>query len=99
MPFALIIAGLVLTISGVRGTQDDLLTLLRGDFTGQNNFIYWVIAILIIGSLGYIKSLEPVSRAFLALVLVVLFLKRGNPNGVGGGFFEKFTQQIGTTEK
>lgn len=97
MPFALIIVGLFLLISGVKGTQSDLFSLLKGDFTGQNNFIFWIIAILVIGSLGYIKQIEPLSRGFLLLVILVLFLKKGDPNGVGGGFFEKFTQQIHTS--
>lgn len=91
MPFAFIIIGLVLLVSGVRNTQDDLFTLVKGDFTGQNNFIFWTISILIIGAVGYIPRLKPVANSFLVLVIVVLFLSNK-------GFFANFNQQIGATE-
>lgn len=92
MPFLFIVAGLVLTISAVRGTNGDLLTLLKADVTGKNNFIYWMVAILVIGALGYIPSVKPLSRAFLVLVLVVLFLK-------SGGVFQQFTSALSTTQQ
>ena len=98
MPFALIIVGLLLLVSGVRGTNGDLASLVKGDLSGDNNFIYWIVSILIIGSIGYIKDFEKLSRAFLVLVIVVLFLKKGDPNGVGGGFFSKFTSALTSTE-
>lgn len=94
MPFAFIFVGLVLLIAGVRDSADDLLTLLKGDLAGQNNFIYWILAILLIGALGYVKDFATLSKAFLGLVIVVLILaedKQGN-----GGFFTKFQQAIGT---
>lgn len=86
MPFALIIVGLVLVVAAVRGTTDTLFSTVKGDFEGPNNFTYWVVAILILGALGYVPSLEKISRLFLALVVVALFLSNG-------GFFEKFNQQ------
>lgn len=97
MPFALLIIGLVLLTTAVRGTQDDLFTLVKKDFTGQNNFIYWVVSILIIGSLGYVPKLKSFSVAFLGLVIIVLVLTKGNPNGIGGGFFNQFTAQLKST--
>lgn len=87
MPFALLIVGIFLLVSGVRNTQDTLFGLLHGDFTGKDNFIYWFIAIVIIGSVGYVPRLKPVSNSLLALVIVVLFLRRG-------GFFNQFTNAI-----
>lgn len=71
--------------------------LLTNDFTGPNNFVYWLAAILIIGAIGYIEKLKPLSNAFLVLVVVVLILKRGNPSGVGGGVFSQFTAALQTT--
>jgi hypothetical protein len=97
MPFVLLIAGAVLLIAAVRNTQDNLFSLLKGDFTGQANFVYWVFSLLVIGSFGYIPKLKPVSIAFLTLVILVLVLTRGNPQGVGGGLFSKLTAQLGTT--
>src|SRR3954468_23458486 len=94
MPFALLIIGIALLVSAVRGTQGDLFTLLRGDFTGPNNFIYWTVAILFIGSIGYIPKLKPASVGFLTLVVLVLVLKRGDPNSGNGGFFAEFTSAL-----
>jgi hypothetical protein len=87
MPFALLIVGVVLVVASVRDTQGDLYTLVKGDFTGPNNFIYWMISILIVGALGYIPSLQKLSRLFLVLILVGLLLNRK-------GFFAQFQQQI-----
>lgn len=91
MPFILIVAGVVLLIAAVRNTQQDLFLLLAKDFTGKNNFIYWVLAILIIGAVGYIPRLKPVSDGFLILVILTLFIRKG-------GFFDAFTQQIADTQ-
>lgn len=88
MPFALLIVGIVLVVSAVRGTTDNLTTLVKGDFTGQDNFIYWFVSILIIGALGYIDALKGLSRMFLALVIVVLFLRNG-------GFFQQAQSALG----
>lgn len=98
MPFALLIIGLWLLIAGVRNTQDTLFLLIKGDFTGSDNFIFWFLAILIVGAIGYIPKLKPISVGFLVLILVVLFLKKGSSSGVGGGFFQQFFTGIqGTT--
>lgn len=92
MPFVLIIAGTVLLIAAVRNTQQQLFYLLASDFTGKDNFIFWFISILIIGAVGYIPKLKPVSDGFLILVILTLFLKRGT------GFFDMFQAQIGSTQ-
>lgn len=80
--------------AGVRGQSKQLLALLKNDLTGQNNYVYWMLSILVIGSLGYIDALRPLSRAFLVLVIVVLILKEGNPNQTGGGFFQEFQTSL-----
>lgn len=97
MPFALLIIGVVLLVSGVRGTQDTLFGLLKGDFTGDTNFFYWFISIIIIGVIGYIPKLKPVSTAFLVLIIMVLFLTKGQ-TGSGGGFFQQFTSALQGTQ-
>lgn len=74
MPFLFFIVGVVMVVSAVKGTNTQLLTLLKSDFTGSNNFLYWAGSILIIGAIGYIPELKPVSRAFLLLVVIVLFI-------------------------
>lgn len=91
MPFALLFVGIVLVVAGVRNQQDTLFTLVKGDFTGQSNFLFWVVSLIAIGAIGYIPKLKPISTAFLALVIVVLFLTKGV------GFFSKFNQALGNT--
>jgi hypothetical protein len=93
MPFALLIIGIVLIVAAVRNKVTDsddntgLVTLIKGDFTGPNNFTYWLVAILILGAFGYIESIRPLSRIFMVLVIITLFLSNG-------GFFEKFQSQV-----
>jgi hypothetical protein len=87
MPIAFLIIGAALLIASVRNTQDDLYALVKNDVTGPNNYFHWLIAILIIGALGYIDVLRPLSRMFLALIIVVLFLSHG-------GILEQFNQQL-----
>lgn len=77
MPVLFITVGLVMFISSLRGTQNDLITLVKSDFSGHNNFIYFVAALFIIGSLGYIPMLKTASRYLLGLVIIVIILKNG----------------------
>lgn len=96
MPFAFLIVGAVFVVSGVRDTSSQLLTLLKGDLQGNNSYLYWIVAILLIGSVGYIPDFKGLSRTFLALVLVVLILKEGSTTNTGGGFFQEFTSALKT---
>jgi hypothetical protein len=64
-------------ISAIRGTTSQFGSLLYSDFVstnGQKSFLYWIVAITVIGGLGYIKSIRPLANAFLALLILVLFL-------------------------
>lgn len=87
MPFTFLAIGTLLIVAGVRGTDEKLWTLLKGDFQNSPSFLPWVVSILLIGALGYISSLKTFSRAFLTLVIVVLFLSNG-------GFFQRFQQAV-----
>lgn len=87
MPFALIFLGILFVVVGYRGTQGDLVELLKGDFTGQGNFIYWIVSIIVVGAVGYIPKLKSISDGFLVLILLVLFISNQ-------GFFSQFTSQI-----
>lgn len=93
MPFVFLIIGIVLVIAGVRDKSADLYTLIKGDFTGANNYLYWMVSILIIGAIGYIEVLKPVSRAFMVLVIIVLFI---SANKQGVGFFKQFQNALQT---
>ncbi len=90
MPYALIAIGLLLTVAGARNKQGDLFALVKGDFTGNNSFLWWAISIIAIGALGYIKGAKPLANSFLALVLVVLVLNNA-------GVFDKFIAAIKST--
>lgn len=94
MPFAFIIVGLVLAISGVKGTSSQLLKLVQGDIQGKDGYLYWAVAVLIVGAVGYIPVFKNLSVAFLSLILVVLILKEGQSSGTGGGFFGQFTSAL-----
>jgi hypothetical protein len=72
MPYALLFIGAVMLVAGIRNSQGDLWTLIQGDFVG--GFLAWVAAIAIIGGLGYIPKLRPLSIAFMTLLLLVLVL-------------------------
>lgn len=78
-------------IVGLRGTQADLYCLLKSDFTGSNNFLYWLGAVLLIGMIGYIPKLRPVSDAFIVLMIVALFLASK------GGLFANLSTAFGQT--
>jgi len=100
MVFVVIITGIVLLVAAIRNSQDTLFTLVKGDFTGPNNFIYWLVAIIVIGAIGYIPKAKTFSVAFLTLVILVLLLARGNPTkNPGGGFFQQFMQALASTTK
>ena len=91
MPFSLLIIGIVLVVAAVRNTQDDLFTLVNGDLTGEKNFLIWILALLLIGAIGYAPKLKPVSNALLALVIIVILLSNR-------GFFASFQKQISSIQ-
>jgi hypothetical protein len=78
MPLLFGLFGIILVIAGVRDRvtngNPSLMSLLKGDFTGTNPFWKWLLAILLIGGIGYIPTLRPISRGFMALVIVVFAL-------------------------
>lgn len=78
MPILFGIFGIILVVAGVRGRvtagNPSLVSLLKDDFTGTDPFWKWMLAILFVGALGYIPDLKPISRGFLALLIVVFFL-------------------------
>lgn len=109
MPYALLIIGAVMLVAGIRNTYADLWNLVRNDFTSQGGFISWVAAIAIVGAMGYVPKLKPLSVAFMTLLLVVLIVSNGGvfaklqqfiQSGVGGRGAPAITptpQQPGTT--
>jgi hypothetical protein len=94
MPLFFGAIGIVLIICAVNNTlangKDGLVDLVKGDFTGPNNFLVWLIAILIAGAFGYIPKFKPVSYAFLGLIFIVLLLANQKRSGSGGVFANLF---------
>lgn len=90
MPIFFLVIGILLIVSAINNKTGQLTQLVAGDLTGSNgseSFIVWALALVVIGMIGYVKALKPVSNAFLALVLIVMVLRNG-------GFFDKFTQAL-----
>ena len=77
MPFALVTVGLILVITGVRDTYAALGSQVKSDFTGQGNFMYWIAALGIVGSVGYIDRLRGFANMFMALIIIAMVLKNG----------------------
>lgn len=94
MPIALIAIGLIFLVVSVRGTAGEFMTLLRSDFSGQGNFVQWFVAIVLLGSLGYVKSMRGLSTAFLALLIIVLLLSNRGFFGENGFFYQIRNHQV-----
>lgn len=96
MPLFILVVAIVLIAAGINNKLGDLTTLLKDAFSpddGSTPFQIWIIAIFVVGSLGYVKELKPLANAFLTLVVIGLILAQQSKNG-SGGFFEKFMQAI-----
>jgi len=89
MALALLLAGVLLVVAAVRDQQSTLFALVKGDLTGDNNFVQWAAALLLVGAIGYVPRLRPVSIALLTLVLLAIFLRRGT------GFFSQLQTAVG----
>lgn len=94
MPFALLLIGLLMVVTGFQDTYVAFGQQIQKDFTGSGNFTYWLLAIFLVGALGYVQGLENFSRAFMVLIIVAIFLNKGNSS-----FFSNFSSALssGTT--
>src|ERR1700751_1344083 len=94
MPLFFGAIGIVLIICAVNNTlsngTDGLVDLVRGDFTGQNGFLVWLIALLVAGAIGYIPKFKPGSYAFIMLIFLVIVLANQKADGGGGAFVNLF---------
>lgn len=89
MPFALVLIGLIMVVTGARNTHAALGQQLRADFTGPGNFFYWIAAIGAVGALGAIPNMRGFSRLFMTLIIISLLLSHR-------GFFTQFQQALAT---
>ena len=88
MPFALLLLGMLAFVSAYKNTLPQLGALLKSDFSGPANFLYWIVALVIIGSLGNFAPFRASSKMLLLLILVVMIL--ANDKATGQSFFAKF---------
>lgn len=96
MPFALVFVGLLLIITGFQNTYKQFGAQVQGDFSGKGNFLYWLLAILIVGAIGYVKSLQGFSRAFMALILLSILLSNKSGTAQGITFFSNLVTGVNT---
>lgn len=84
MPFALTFIGLVMVITGVKGTQSIIAAQLRTDAIP---FMKWATAIFMVGAVGYWDKARPFANLFMTLVILGLLLSNK-------GFFAKLQEAI-----
>lgn len=90
MPIFFLIVGIMLIVVGFNNKLPELGRLIKEDFVptdGASSFQLWIIAIFVVGSLGYIRSFKPVANAFLVLIIITLFLSNR-------GFFTRFNEAV-----
>ncbi len=87
MPFALIVIGILMIVTGSNGTYRQFGAQLQKDFTGEKGFITWAMALIVIGLLGYINRLRELSHYFMALIIIVMIIRNG-------GFFDEFMKAM-----
>jgi hypothetical protein len=94
MAFVLLFVGIALVISAIQGTLSQLGSLLKGDLTGKGNFLFWLVCILVVGSVGYVQRFRVLSDTFMALLIIVIVIANQN----GNGFFSKLTSALDSSE-
>lgn len=87
MPFALVTIGLLLIVVGAKGTHKEFGREVASEFTGPNNFTWWIVSLGAVGSLGYVKQLRAFSTAFMALIVIAMVI-------ANRGFFDQLTAAL-----
>ncbi len=77
MIFGLLLLGLLLMASALKGNEHELAQRFQADLLGTDGFIAWIFAILAIGAIGYIPGLETASNYLLALLMTVVLVRNG----------------------
>ena len=91
MAWGFLFIGMMLLIAAWKKKHKELFALLKDDFTGDGNFFYWVLAIIILAALGTYRPIRPVTDAFLGLVILVIIIA---PYRKGRDIFSEFRSQI-----
>ena len=88
MIIVLVLIAAVLIVAALRDTQGDLFAALKEDVP---NFGTWAAALIVLGVLGFIPGVKPVSRALIGLVFVALFVN--NYQSIVSGFNRAWSGQ------
>lgn len=91
MSIFLFFISIIIMVAAYKGTHPDLFAVLKDDFTGSNNFVYWVLAVVIVVAIGNIKQLKRVSDAFLVLLVIVIIVAQYRG---GTDLLNSFIQQV-----
>ena len=89
MPIILMFIGIVFILSGVKGTEGDVLNEFKTNLIGnpkvQNEpgFWKWAVAMFAIGATGYYKPIRPITVSFIVLIFVVLILDTNANSNAG----------------
>lgn len=101
MGFVMLIVGLLMIITGARGTYAQFGTQFASEFQSTGTFgqpgyhpgfQIWLLAIGIVGAIGYVKELQLISRAFMTLIIISIFLSQK-------GFFAQFQAALSSGPK
>jgi hypothetical protein len=76
-----LVIGAIVVIAAIRNSHRALGAALMQDVPA---FMVWGAAIVAVGAIGFIRPMQPVSRALMALVITVIILR--NYKGIIGGF-------------
>jgi hypothetical protein len=97
MPFVFLIIAVMFIVIGMRNQGANAVVLLKSEFTGTNSFVPWIIALGILGAIGYWSPAKKVADAFLGLVMLVMVISN-ETKGQGGGLFAQLQAALtGTT--
>lgn len=91
MPIVILVISLTLVFAGLNDKLGTLSSLLQDDIKpsdGSASFGLWVLAIIIVGVLGYVNKLRPFSNAFLVLIFVAILISNK-------GFFTQLFSSFG----
>jgi hypothetical protein len=91
MPLALLLIGLLLITTGIKGNVPKLGAQLEADLLGTGGnagFLTWFGALFILGCLGYVPVLQKPARMLMVLIIVVMVFRSdtGIFANLGGAF-------------
>jgi hypothetical protein len=92
MPLVFLCLGILFLVTAIRGTHEDMFSLLKSELWGKDSFLPWVSAFLVLGLLGYYKPVRPMTNALIGLIVLVLILTQGT------GFFDRFQSAIASPQ-